>query len=95
MRKIAVLIVGATIAVGSFGIAGADHAECNGTITELDTPAGLFYVDDRGIDVGGIWLYQEANDEAGLQSGGTSATLGEEDTCDGTHEGGAPDLLIL
>lgn len=65
--------------------AGADN--CNGAITDI---GGVAYVDDRDITDGGIWVYEESNGVAGLQSGGTSP-LGDADPCQ--HEN--PDTLLF
>lgn len=90
------------LAIGSIVMAvfalpfGATSAlACNGEITQLDTPAGTFYIDDRGATDGGFWIHQESNGEAGLQSGGNSAVFGEldQDSC-ADPAGGPPDTLI-
>lgn len=79
------------------GVASAEHtASCNGEITEVATPAGTLYVDDRGVDAEGVWIYEESNGEAGLQSGGQSAILGDldEDTCEAVGHPD-PDTLLF
>jgi hypothetical protein len=95
MKKLA--IAGAALATAAALVAatpaGATHEGCNGTVTQQDTPAGTFYVDDRGVDGAGVWIYQESNGIAGLQSGGESSVLGDLDVDDCTHE--TPDTLIF
>lgn len=71
---------GTTVAIG-FGKAG------DGTI----------YLDDRGFGDGGngFWVYQEANNQDGLQRGGTSvmgADLGGHDAC---TQSDFPDQVIF
>jgi hypothetical protein len=80
-----------SIALVPFG-ASADHG-CNGAVTQLDTPAGTFYIDDRGVDSAGVWVYQESNGTPGLQSGGNSAILGDVDSDACEHD--APDTLLV
>jgi hypothetical protein len=75
---------------------GAGHG-CNGLVTE----AGPFYIDDRDIQVGGIWIYQESNGVPGLQSGGAGPAepafaaagglLSSVDTCSHAN----PDTLLF
>lgn len=67
--------------------AQADH--CNGDVTQVDTPAGTFYVDNRDPTTLDVWVYQESNGQEGLQSGGAGAL--SEDLC--AHEN--PDTLIF
>lgn len=88
-------LVALVLALGS--MSSSQAAECNGTITPIETPAATLYVDDRGVDTNGVWIYQESNGEPGLQSGGQSAILGDLDVddCDGTSEGGSPDTLLV
>lgn len=80
----------------------AAAADCNGTITQFDTAAGTFYVDDRtdGEATLNHWVYLESNGIEGLQSGGASAVLGDldADSCYELDENGdpiAPDTLIF
>jgi hypothetical protein len=53
---------------------------------------GTYYVDDRGAD-NGVWVYEETNEKANLQRGGTNV-MGEHDTCT-DDPNGTPDTLIL
>ena len=39
-------------------------------VTELASPAAVFYIDDRGV--AGVWLYEESNGRPGLQRGGAA-----------------------
>ena len=92
MRRTLLLGAGAALALSSLLPGAALAADCNGTVTQIDAPDGsTFYVDDRDITTGGIWVYQESNGEAGLQSGGTNA-IGDVDSCAGE---GTADTLIL
>lgn len=75
-RRVTSLRMGLAIAASVMilgGAAGADHG-CNGSVTEIDVPKGIFYVDDRGG--GNVWAYRESNGQPGLQSGGPSVILG-------------------
>lgn len=46
-----------------------DHATtCSGKVHTIPTYVGpTYYVDDRGLDHGNVWLYVERNGVAGLQ----------------------------
>lgn len=88
------LLAGAGVALGLATLfPGAAMAEgCNGTVTQIDSPDGsTFYVDDRDITTEGVWVYQESNGEAGLQSGGNNL-IGDADTC---QSEGTPDTLLV
>lgn len=74
------LAAGAAYALSLGGTAIADHG-CNGPVTQIDTPAGTFYIDDRRAEAGHVYVYQESNGEAGLQSGGSDITGVYQDTC--------------
>jgi hypothetical protein len=95
--KAGIALAALVVALGSMGFGHA--AECNGEITQIDSPDGsaTLYVDNRDPQVGGVWVYQESNGEEGLQSGGQSVILGDQDVddCDGTSEGGSPDTLLV
>lgn len=93
--KAALALTALLVALGTAGTSQA-ALECNGAITEVATPAGTFYVDDRGVDTAGVWVYQETNGVAGLQSGGQSLILGDMDVDDCTDpDGPTPDQLIV
>lgn len=86
----ALLILATGIAL--LGIAGAGNSGhgCNGIITDV---GGVAYIDDRDINVGGVWVYVESNGQAGLQSGGPHPVLGAADFDPCVHAN--PDTLIL
>lgn len=93
IRKIAAMAV---LTGALFAPAASHAAACNGSVTTV----GDLYVDDRGADTDGVWVYQESNGIAGLQSGGNSAVLGanDADACYELDEQGkkiAPDTLIV
>lgn len=83
MRRFTLLACVAAAGAVAAVPATADHG-CNGSVTDL----GVAYIDDRGEDY--TWIYAESNSQPGLQSGGTSITLGDDDPC--SHPN--PDLLI-
>lgn len=86
----ALLILATGIAL--LGIAGAGNSGhgCNGIVTDV---GGALYVDDRDINVGGVWVYAETNGAAGMQSGGQSVILGNQDVDPCNHAN--PDTLII
>lgn len=87
IRKILALgIIGAALLAPA---AGQAEEPCNGSIRAI---ANTAYVDNRGT-AGGVWIYLESNNVAGLQSGGESP-LGDEDPCVTTDPAG-PDTLIF
>lgn len=61
---------------------------CEGRV--IVTPDGNFYIDDRGFDQWGLWIYHESNGQRGLQRGGMSM-FGYSDPCD---ESTFPDTVI-
>lgn len=93
--KAVLALAALVVVVGSMGL-GQAELECNGAITAVETPAGTLYIDDRGVDSDGVWIYQESNGVEGLQSGGQSAILGDADVDDCTDpEGPTPDTLLI
>lgn len=94
MRQLQVLAL-ALLAIVPFAVPSAAALACNGVVTQVDTEIGTFYLDDRDITVGGIWLYQEGNGIPGLQSGGISMFLGENDRDLCTDPGLPADTLIV
>jgi hypothetical protein len=65
-------------------------------VVEIDTPAGTFYVDDRNYLLGnGIWLYQECNGIDGLQRGGSSPILPDDNEICQDDPSVPPDCFIL
>lgn len=92
MRSILILSTAAILALGP----PIQAANCGGgPIQAIETPVGIFYVDDRDAVYGdGIWIYKEKNDVDGLQQGGCSLP----DHCDPCIDDLAylygPDLLI-
>ncbi|MGH7754151.1 MAG: hypothetical protein ACREN5_15200, partial [Gemmatimonadales bacterium] len=85
MKSLAHVSIAFGLLIGVAIPTSADHG-CNGVVTQVDTPAGTFYLDDRtnGAITINHWLYLESNEVAGLQSGGSSITFGDVDPC--AHE---------
>jgi len=85
--------------------AAKDPCQFSNVLT-IKTAAATFYVDDRadappqlGLTSGnGTWMYMESNGIEGLQRGGQSVVLGDQDleTCidASVKAGGAADALI-
>lgn len=91
MNKVRAALFCAVVFAAVFAPAAAQADHCNGAVTDVETPAGTFYVDDRGEE-GDVWIYLESNGETGLQSGGTAVSgLYDDDGC--THDN--PDQLIF
>lgn len=90
MRRLSVVLcVAAAGAVALIPAAGSAAApSCEGTTHAV----GPFYIDDRDVMEGGVWLYEESNGAADLQRGGTSL-LGEADPC--ADDTASPDTLIF
>jgi hypothetical protein len=90
MRRILALTLAAAALVATplVPASSEDDPKCKGNVY----PVGGFYVDDRGYNRGGVWVYMESNGRANLQQGGTS-TIGEADPC--YKEEKKPDTLIF
>lgn len=88
-RIFAAVAIAAVMMVAVPMTASADHG-CNGVVTSISTPAGTFYVDDRGVADNDVWIYMESNGTVGLQSGGEQLAGLWSDGC--AHDN--PDTLI-
>lgn len=75
---------------------GSPHGPCTGPPPALGIipVGGLVYVDDRGAQGNGIWIYRESNGIPGLQRGGNGLIVpGDRDLCYDDSATG-PDQLI-
>lgn len=92
MKKRAILGLVLTLAIiaSAFAMTPAS-ADCE--VVGKQLAAGGFYVEVR--DGGGsVWLYEESNGLEGLQRGGSSWILSDDnDTCNDIPDGFVPDKL--
>lgn len=90
MHRRTLVLTALTLSLTIAPLAGADHG-CNENVTQIDTPAGTLYLDQRSGGPFDVWIYQESNGAAGLQSGGPQALGLWSDEC--SHD--VPDTLIF
>ena len=101
VRRLTLLGGAVALVAGLAGAAPAQAGACDSDgypatgVTEIETAAATYYVDDRGAVLGnGVWIYEESNGVPGLQRGGTSSApgpLAETDDCSTPN----PDTLVL
>lgn len=102
IRRLTLLVSAIALVAGGLHAGAARAGACDSEgypatgITKLDTPAGTYYVDDRGAALGnGFWVYKESNGQPGLQRGGRSTAPGPLAATDTCNDGGPPDTLVL
>jgi hypothetical protein len=98
----------AAVALGALAIplaAGEAHGDCdsNGNIAlgivTIDAVAATIYIDDRNVVPGlggnGLWAYLESNGLPGLQRGGSSPIVPDDnEVCFDDSENGPDQLLV-